>query len=59
MRRAQRYPVTQNYQDNKSTITLEQSRRGLCSQRSKHINIKYYLIKDKIEKGESGDTILP
>jgi hypothetical protein len=40
------------YQDNKSAMLLEQNGRASSSKRTKHINVRYYFVKDKIEKGE-------
>jgi len=39
-------------QDNKSTILLENNGRLLSSNRTKHINIRYFYIKDVIDRGE-------
>ena len=50
---AQGYDVKQNilYQDNKSTILLENNGKKSSSQRTRAINIRYYFITDQIEKG--------
>ena len=40
------------YQDNKSAILLEQNGRKSSSKRTKHINVRYFFIKDKVESGE-------
>jgi hypothetical protein len=40
------------YQDNMSTILLETNGRASSSKRTKHIKVKYYLIKDKVDRGE-------
>ena len=50
---AQGYTVLQTvvYQDNKSTITLEQRGRAFSSKRTKHIQGQYFFVKDKIEQG--------
>ena len=40
------------YQDNKSAILLEQNGRESSSKRTKHINVRYFFIKDKVESGE-------
>jgi hypothetical protein len=40
------------YQDNKSAILLETNRRASSSRRTKHVNVRYYFIKDRIESGE-------
>ena len=51
---AQGYEVTHNilYQDNKSTILLAQNGRWSSSKRTKHINSRFFLVKDKIDRGE-------
>ena len=51
---AQGYEVEHNvlYQDNKSTILLAKNGRWSSSKRTKHINNRYFLVKDKIEGGE-------
>jgi hypothetical protein len=36
------------YQDNMSAILLETNRRTSSSKRTKHIKIKYFLVKDKV-----------
>lgn len=40
------------YQDNKSAILLEQNGKGSSSKRTRHINIRYFFITDRIEAGE-------
>ncbi len=37
------------YQDNMSTILLETNRRASSSRQTKHIKVKYFLIKDKVD----------
>jgi hypothetical protein len=51
---AQGYNVKDNvlFQDNKSTILLEQNGRASSSKRTKHINVRYFFITDRISKGE-------
>ena len=39
-------------QDNKSTILMATNGRFLCSKHTKHIKNRYFIIKDKIGKGE-------
>ena len=50
----QGYKVKQNnvYQDNQSAIKMEVNGRQSASPRSRHINIKYFFIKDYVEKGK-------
>ena len=51
-------------QDNRSAILLEQNRIMSSTKRTKHINVKYYFVKDKIDAGEveiqwySGDKMV-
>ena len=51
---AQGYEVTHNilYQDNKSTILLAKNGRWSSSKQTKHINNRYFLVKDKTDRGE-------
>jgi hypothetical protein len=64
---AQSYGVTENivYQDNKSAILLENNGKASSSKRTKHINIRFYFITDRIRQGEisvewcpTGDMIM-
>ena len=50
----QGYEVTENkiYQDNKSAILLEKNGGLSSSQRTRHINVRYFFIKDKVENNE-------
>ena len=51
---SQGYTVEHNilYQDNKSTILLATNGRSSSSKRTKHINHRYYLIKDLVDRGD-------
>jgi hypothetical protein len=40
------------YQDNMSAILLETNGRASSSKRTKHIKVKYFLIKDKVDREE-------
>ena len=40
------------YQDNQSTILLENNGRASSSKRTKHLNIRYFFITDRIKKGD-------
>ena len=40
------------YQDNKSAILLETNGKFSSSKRTKHIKMKYFFVKDKVEDGE-------
>ena len=46
------------YEDNMSTITMLKKGKGK-NKGSKHINIRYYFIKDRIESGELDIRYLP
>ena len=51
---AQGFKVKKNIlmQDNKSTILMASDGRFSCTKRTKHINNRYFMIKDKIGRGE-------
>jgi hypothetical protein len=64
---AQGYNVQDNvlFQDNKSSILLEKNGKASSSKRTKHINVRYFFITDRANKGEvsivwcpTGDMIL-
>ncbi len=40
------------YQDNMSAILLETNGKASSSKRTKHIKVKYFFIKDKVDQGE-------
>jgi hypothetical protein len=40
------------YQDNKSAVLLETNGRASSSKRTKHINIWYYYVADRVAKGD-------
>ena len=40
------------YQDNISAILLETNGKASSSKRTKHIKVKYFYVKDKIDQGE-------
>jgi hypothetical protein len=46
------------YQDNKSTMALMAKGRSTSS-RTKHINIRYFFVKDRVESGEVVITYAP
>jgi hypothetical protein len=52
--KAQGYDVTDNilFQDNMSSILLEKNGKASSSKRTKHINIRYFFITDRVNKGE-------
>ena len=51
---AQGYGIKDNvvYQDNQSAMLMEQNGRNLCTGNSRHINVRYFFVKDRIDKGE-------
>ena len=44
--------TTKAYQDNRSAMLLEHNGRLSSSNRTKHINVRYYFVKDCIDRGE-------
>jgi hypothetical protein len=50
----QGYTVNDNivYQDNKSAILLEKNGRASSSRRTRHINIRYFFVSDRVKNGE-------
>lgn len=50
----QGYTVKNNvlYQDNQSTILILKNGRNSCTGNSRHINIRYFFVKDRIDKKE-------
>ena len=51
---AQEYRILDNvlFQDNKSSIILEKNVKPLSSKRTKHINVWYFFITDRVTKGD-------
>ena len=51
---AQGYDIKNSvvYQDNKSSILLETNGRGSSSKRTRHINIRYFFVADRVKSGE-------
>ena len=51
---AQGYPVENNivYQDNQSAIRMERNGRNSCTGNSRHIHIKYFFVKDRVDNKE-------
>jgi hypothetical protein len=51
---AQGYQVQDNilFQDNKSAIFLEKNGKASSSKRTKHVNIRYFFITDRVDKGD-------
>ena len=52
--KAQGYHVSDNiiFQDNKSSMLLERNGKASSSKRTKHINVRYFFVTDRISKGE-------
>ena len=51
---AQGYGIVNNtvYQDNKSAMLMEMNGRNSCTGNSRHINVRYFFVKDRIDKKE-------
>ena len=51
---AQGYKIDDNilYQDNKSSILLETNGRGSSGKRTRHIDVRYFFIADRVKSGE-------
>ena len=51
---AQGYGVKDSivYQDNQSAMLLEKNGRGSSSKRTRHINIRYFFVQDRVNNGE-------
>ena len=51
---AQEYGIDENilYQDNMSVMLLENNRKKSSTKNTKHINVRYYFIKDQVETGD-------
>ena len=47
------------YQDNRSAMLLEKHGRASSSKRTKHTNIRYFFIKDRIDSGEVKAEMVP
>jgi hypothetical protein len=50
----QQFKINDNivYQDNQSAILLERNGRGSSGRRTRHINIRYFFITDRVKKKE-------
>ena len=51
--KAQGYPLKKKvlYQDNQSAIKMEQNGRNSCTGNSRHINVRYFFIHDRVKSG--------
>ena len=49
------YNVEENiiYQDNKSAILLEENGMASSSKRTRHLNVRYFFVKDRIDNNEA------
>ena len=58
---AQGYDIKSNilFQDNQSAMLLEQNGKYSSSQRTRHVNIRYFFIKDRIASGDVGVKYCP
>jgi len=50
--RGEHIPTMTIYQDNKSTILLADNGKTSSGKRTKHLNVRYFFMTDKIKKGE-------
>ena len=50
----QGYIIKENilYQENQSAIRMKKNGRNSCNGRSRHISIRYFFVKDRVNKGE-------
>lgn len=50
----QGFPLKNNilFQDNQSAIKIERNGRNSCTGNSRHVNIRYFFVKDQVDKGE-------
>ena len=57
----QGYTIDNNtiYQDNKSAILMEMNGRNSCTGNSRHIDIKYFFVKDRVDKKEVRIEYIP
>jgi len=58
---AQGYGVNENilFQDNLSAMLLEKNGKSSSSKRTKHINVRYYFVTDRIKKGDMSQEWCP
>ena len=51
---AQGYKIENNvlFQDNQGAMLMEKNGRNSCTGNSRHISIRYFFIKDRVDKGE-------
>ena len=57
----QGYVISKNelMQDNQSAIRLEKNGRNSCTGNLRHIDIRYFFVKDRVDKGEIFITYCP
>ena len=50
----QGYTIKQNiiFQDNMSAIRMKKNGRNSCTGNSRHVDIRYFFVKDRVDKGE-------
>ena len=58
---AQGYGIGSNliFQDNKSAILLARNGRNSCTGNSRHVVVRYFFVKDRVDKGEVRVEYLP
>ena len=51
---AQGYKIKKStvFQDNTSALKMEKNGRNSCTGNSRHINVRYFFVKDRYDKGE-------
>ena len=47
------------FQDNKSAILLARNGRNICTGNSRHVAVRYFFVKDRVDKGEVRVEYLP
>ena len=57
----QGYDISHNilYQDNESAIKMERNGRNSCTGNSRHVDIRYFFVKDWIDKNELAVEYFP
>ena len=47
------------HQDNQSAMMMDVNGRTLCTGNPRHVNIRYFFVKDRVDKGEVNITYCP
>ena len=58
---AQSYEINNNilYQDNQSGMRMEKNGRNSCTGNSRHVDIRYFLVTDRVNKKEANIQYCP